>query len=204
VTAAENGAWFKLAFGGAFVFAAIVATRTARLASRTHGAPLNQLAHEVRGLIFLRAALGLVFYGALTGWLIRSEPIPGASLPVPTSIRWVAVALLLPVLWFYAASCRALGANYRGGVGLYDDHTLVTSGPYRYVRHPIYVSFIALMLLISLLSANWLVGLPGLLLVVSIAAARIPIEERQLRERFGPAWEEYRDHTSLILPAAPR
>jgi protein-S-isoprenylcysteine O-methyltransferase Ste14 len=123
---------------------------------------------------------------------------------VPMALRWLAVALLIPTLALFTLSFRALGTNYRGGVGLYDDHELVTTGPYHHVRHPIYVAFIAIMLLILPLSTNWVLGLSGLLLVTSIAAARIPVEDRELRDRFGSRWEEYRGRTGRVLPHLPR
>ncbi|MEO7998654.1 MAG: isoprenylcysteine carboxylmethyltransferase family protein [Gemmatimonadaceae bacterium] len=113
---------------------------------------------------------------------------------------WLAVLLLVPVLAFFAWRFRTLGANYRGGVGLYDNHALVRTGPYRLIRHPIYSAFIAIMLLVLPLSANWVLGLSGLLLVVSIAAARIPIEVRQLHEQFGKSREVYRDRVGLFFP----
>ena len=112
--------------------------------------------------------------------------------------------MLVPVLAFFAWSFRALDKNYRGGVGLYESHTLVTTGPYRWIRHPIYAGFISIMVLVLLLSANWVLGLSGLLLVTSIAVARIPTEERELGERFGGAWTSYREHTGLLLPRLRR
>lgn len=65
---------------------------------------------------------------------------------------------------------------------------------------PIHGAFIAIMCLMVVMSANWLLGVSGLLLVVSIAVVRIPVGERQLRERFGEAWERYRAETGAILP----
>jgi protein-S-isoprenylcysteine O-methyltransferase Ste14 len=192
--------WFKLVFGIAFVFAATVATRTARLASREHGSSLNQLSNEVRGLIIIRATLGIVFYSALIAWLVWPSRLRWMYVPIPDSVRWVAVGLLAPTLFLFARSFQALGANYRGGVGLYPDHTLVMSGPYGRVRHPIYAAFIAIMSLVLVLSANWVLGASGLLLVVSIAIGRIPIEERELHERFGSLWEVHRARTGSLLP----
>ena len=192
--------WFKLAFGVAFVFAAMVATTTARQATQRHGGPLNQLTHEVRGLVVIRAALGLVFYFALMLWLFWPRAVAWSYFQVPMALRWGAVALLVPVLAFFAWSFRTLGTNYRGGVGLHDAHELVSAGPYRWIRHPIYVAFIAIMLIVVLLSANWVLGLSGLLLVTSIAAIRIPIEERQLHDRFGKDWERYRERTGRLVP----
>lgn len=177
-----------------------MATATARLAARTHGGPVNQLSNEVKGLIVVRALLGIVFYTMLIWWMVRPQAPEWSRLPLDPVVRWVAVVLLLPVLAFFKWSFRSIGTNYRGGVGLYDAHELVTSGAYSRVRHPIYIAFIAVMALVLVISANWIIGVSGLLLVTSIAAARIPVEEKQLRERFGRAWEGYKERTRLFLP----
>jgi protein-S-isoprenylcysteine O-methyltransferase Ste14 len=137
-----------------------------------------------------------------SGWLFWPGALAWMYLPVRMTLRWTAVGLLIPTLILFAANFRAIGPNYRGGVGLYPSHVLVTSGPYRYVRHPIYLAFIAIMCLVLLLSANWLLGYSGLLLVASIAAARIPIEERQLQERFGATWAAHRNQTGRLFPRA--
>jgi len=192
--------WFKLALVVAFAVAGTIATRTVRRATRQHGGTINQLSREVRGLLFVRGALGLVFYAALFAWLFWPRALAWTYLPIVPAVRWLAVALLLPVLMFFAWSFQSIGNNYRGGVGLYDAHELVTTGPYRWIRHPVYASFIAIMLLVFLLSANWVLGLSGLILVSAVAATRIPIEEHQLQERFGPAWESYRDRTGRLMP----
>ncbi len=192
--------WFKLAFIGAFISAVLIAATTSRRANRRHGGALNQLSHEVRGLIVVRAILGLIFYAALFAWLFWPRAFAWSYFPEPNAARWLAVALLVPTLAFYAWSFRTLGTNYLGGIGLRDAHELVTTGPYRWIRHPIYVAFIGIMFLVLLLSANWVLGLSGLLLVVSIPAVRIPLEERQLHQRFGSAWESYRVRTGSVLP----
>jgi protein-S-isoprenylcysteine O-methyltransferase Ste14 len=191
---------FKIAFIIAFVFAATVATRTAKRATARHGGTLNQLVHEVRGLIIVRAALGLVFYAALFCWLFLPSALPWMYVQVPAAVRWAAAGLLVPVLAFFASAFSTLGTNYRGGVGLYDSHELVTTGPYRIVRHPIYVAFIAIMVLVFPLSTNWLLALSGLALVVSIAVTRGPIEDAELRERFGDKWATYQRRTGAFLP----
>src|SRR4029079_14308543 len=105
-------------------------------AARCHGGVINQLSHEVRSLIVIRAALGLIFYAALTVWLFDVRAGAWSSLPVPEMTRWLAAVVLRPTLVFFTWSFRSLGTNYRGGVVLYDAHVLVTTGPYRLMRHP--------------------------------------------------------------------
>jgi protein-S-isoprenylcysteine O-methyltransferase Ste14 len=192
--------WFKLAFGAAFVSVAYIATSTAKRAARKHGAELNQLSNEVPGLLAVRGLLGLVFYSTLMAWLFFPGAIQWSYLPVPLPLRWLGVVLLVPMIAFFAWSFRSIGDSYRGGIGLHEAHGLVTTGAYRYMRHPIYAAFIGLMLLVLLISANWLLGLSGIVLVAAIPATRIPVEERQLRERFGSAWDAYRDRTGRFFP----
>lgn len=192
--------WFKLVFIAGFVVAVRAAASTAKRATNLHGGSVNQLAHEVRGLIIVRSVLGLIFYAALLSWLFWPSHFTWSYLPVPMGVRWLALGLFLFVIAFLDWSYRTLGTNYRGGVGLHDKHELVRTGPYRIVRHPIYISFILVMVLTFLISANWVLGLSGLLLVSSIAIVRISIEEAELKQRFGPSWDDYRERTGSILP----
>lgn len=191
---------FKIAFIVTFAVTFIVAARTGRQAVARHGGSVNQLANELRGLVFVRAALGILFYGALICWLFNLPWLAWMRLPLPLALRWVATLLLVPALGFFAWAFNSLGANYRGGVGLHKEHQLVTTGAYGFVRHPIYLGFITLMTLCLMVSANWALGVSGILLVTSIAVARIPVEERELSARFGKAWSTYAARTGRLLP----
>ena len=191
---------FKLVFVLLFVAVAVVASRTARRAARAHGASLNQLHHEAPGLIAIRSVLGLAFYAMLFVWLLRSE-VPGwTRIPLAPGVRWAAVALVPAAVAVFAWSFASIGEQYRGGVGLHARHRLVTTGAYRFTRHPLYLSFILLMLLAACVSANWIIGVSGLGLVALIALIRIPIEERELAGRFPEAWPAYHAKTGRLLP----
>src|SRR5262245_10610478 len=128
----------KIVFGVAFVWAATVATLSAKLAARTHGKPVSQLANEVRWLIAARAALGIGFYAALFAWIFDWRAADWMAFDAPDRIRILAVVAMLPIMAFFTWSFRSIGANYRGGVGLYDGHALITTGAYARLRHPIY------------------------------------------------------------------
>jgi len=191
---------FKIGFVAAFVVAAVTAAGASRAAARRHGVSVNQLANEVRALVYVRAVLGLAFYVSLFAWLFWPRAFAWSYVDVPLPLRWAAlVALAAAVVWL-ALAYRAMGTNYRGGVGLYDRHELVTSGPYAHVRHPIYAAFVIVMMLMLPLTANWVLAASGLLLVTSIAVVRIPIEERELAQRFTASWTAYRDRTGGVMP----
>jgi protein-S-isoprenylcysteine O-methyltransferase Ste14 len=76
---------------------------------------------------------------------------------------------------------------------------LVTTGPYRWLRHPFYVGVLLLVLACFLLAANWFMALAGFA-VFALLAIRSPIEERKLAERFGDEYLAYRARTRRFLP----
>ena len=63
------------------------------------------------------------------------------------------------------------------------------------MRHPINLAFVTIMLLVTVISTSWILGLCGLLLVGSIAVIRLPVEEREWSERFGTNWDAYAQRT---------
>jgi protein-S-isoprenylcysteine O-methyltransferase Ste14 len=79
------------------------------------------------------------------------------------------------------------------------DGYLVTTGPYRWVRHPFYVSVLLLVCGAALLAANWFIGVCGLL-VFALQAIRTRIEERKLVERFGEEYRLYMKRTGRFAP----
>ena len=95
---------------------------------------------------------------------------------------------------------RSLGKQWRLDAGLSADHELVTGGPYRLVRHPIYTS-----MLFNLLGIGFLVT-PLVELAVALAVfvvgteIRVRIEDRLLESQFGERFREYRNKVPAYLP----
>jgi protein-S-isoprenylcysteine O-methyltransferase Ste14 len=109
-----------------------------------------------------------------------------------------AIALLLvpPLLYW---TFHSLGKNLTDTVVTRGHHTLVTYGPYRWVRHPFYDVIFLWGFSLFLLTANWLFLLVGgafaLLIVV-----RTRVEEAKLIERFGAAYRDYAARTGRFVP----
>jgi len=92
-----------------------------------------------------------------------------------------------------------LGTQFSIQVTLQEDHRLVTSGPYRLLRHPRYVSILLYNLGLALLFRSWL----ALLLVGLLAGVllwRIQAEETLMRQGFGAEWESYSRRTRRLIP----
>lgn len=105
--------------------------------------------------------------------------------------------VLAILLWI--ASKRQLGLNWSPRIAIRDKHTITNTGPYRFVRHPIYSSYILLSLGVILATTNPMVFLPYCLTTL-IVLSRVPQEEKALRNFFGPKYEEYSLHTGKLFP----
>ena len=92
-----------------------------------------------------------------------------------------------------------LGKNLTDTVVTRKDHTLVTGGPYRFVRHPFYCAAILGVLANSTVAANWFLlstGVLGLLVIVF----RTNKEEENLIARFGDDYRSYMERTGRFFP----
>jgi len=83
------------------------------------------------------------------------------------------------------------------------DH-LVTGGPYRFCRHPLYLSFIILIFGLDLWLGSVLGVAHTLLLSVPSAVYRARVEDRLLREKFGADWAAYAERGGFLLPKFKR
>ncbi len=190
----------KLFFALAFARLAVHVAGVARGLRAREDGRVNQMENELPSLRVLRPVLGVLFYLALLEWLVPGVRLEALNVQVPPPVRMAGALLCgLGVEWA-GAGFRALGPSYRGGLGLWDDHELVTTGPYAVVRHPIYVGFIGMMVGLLALSGNPLLGVSGLLLTVSIPLLRVRTEERQLAERFGVQYRSYAARVGGFVP----
>ena len=168
-----------------------------RVKSRT-GEKLDRLQEGLFILVSLRL-LGLMGMAGLLAFLIDPSWMAWSSVPLPVWLRWVGVPLGVLAACFLTWTFRNLGKNLTETVVTRKEHTLVMTGPYRWVRHPFYVSFALAVLANSLAMANWFLfvtsGVAVFLLVV-----RTRKEEDKLIERFGDAYRQYMEKTGRFLP----
>lgn len=83
------------------------------------------------------------------------------------------------------------------------EQALVTHGPYRWVRHPLYDVVFVWKFSKALLTANWLIGLLGLA-ALTMLVARTRVEEAKLAERFGEEYRAYAGRTGKFFPSLKR
>lgn len=121
--------------------------------------------------------------------------------PVDLANRGRALSLLLCALGA-AVGLYALAHNRIGMSGIYPelppDAQLITSGPYRFVRHPMYTSLLLMMLGIALYNLHP-INLTGFGIIALAVLGKVRIEERALRRRF-PEYETYAARTAALVP----
>jgi protein-S-isoprenylcysteine O-methyltransferase len=144
--------------------------------------------------IFLITAGNIVAFMAPFVWPwahIALPPMPVFQTAI--AMIWIGMALRL---W----AVLTLGRHFRTAVRILDDHKLVTSGPYRVLRHPSYTGGLLTLSGIGLAMGNWL-SLAGIFGCVFVAyGLRILIEETALRARFGEEFKAYRKRTWAFIP----
>lgn len=146
---------------------------------------------------------GLWMWLATLAYLIWPQSVSWASVPLPDPLRWCGAAVGLGGAWMMYWTLSNLGKNLTDTVSTRAGATLVTSGPYRFVRHPFYVTAALLILGASLLSANWLIFAGGVATMI-LLIARTPREEQMLVETFGDAYRDYMARTGRFLPRLGR
>jgi len=169
-----------------------------RRANRTGGENISRREEGTPLLVLLRLT-GLTGWLAIMAYVINPDWMSWSTLSLPTELRWLGAglsALSVPLLaWMF----KSLGNNVTDTVAIRSKHELVTNGPYRWVRHPLYSLGTMLFVGIGLMAANWFILLAmGLGFV--LLAIRTPIEEAKLIEKFGDEYRAYIQHTGRFLP----
>lgn len=119
------------------------------------------------------------------------------------AIRSVGIGLVVIGLAFSLWAQAALGKNWTGAIGIRVGHQLVTSGPYRLVRHPLYSGMWISGVGICLITLDILYGLAALMWAFAYSV-RIPFEDHLLRERFKRRFDDYAETTGAVLPRIRR
>ena len=121
-------------------------------------------------------------------------PIAGFSarlLPFPLAAYWAGAFITACGLLFTVWARVHLAGNWSGTVTIKQGHELIQTGPYAYVRHPIY-SGLLFAFAGSALGRNDVRGLVALAIAIVALWRKLRIEEQWLTQEFGPAYEAYR------------
>jgi protein-S-isoprenylcysteine O-methyltransferase Ste14 len=113
---------------------------------------------------------------------------------------WLGTAVFAIALWLFYRTHKDLGRNWSVTLEVREQHTLVTSGVYARVRHPMYSAFWLWAIAQVLLLPNWIAGPAGLVGFGTLFFLRVGREEAMMIETFGDEYRRYMAGTARVLP----
>lgn len=150
--------------------------------------------------VLLRLFLTLPLLLAILAYIINPAWMVWSSLAYPAWLRWGGAVLGVTIIPFTFWVFRTIGRNISETVLTKETHELVTDGPYRWVRHPLYTVGTLMLVSISLMTASWFISGMTVLGIVIIIFVIIPKEEVNLINMFGEAYRMYKRRTGMLLP----
>ena len=182
---------FHVLFLGAMAVVGLVRLRYSRRIM------LDQDSASRRSLSFvLRQLAAIGAFLVIAAHTIKPSLMSWTEFSLPLLVRLIAVPMVIVtiVIVSWVADEVAPGINARGS------ETLVTSGVYGLVRHPLYAAVTAAAVALTLLSANWVVGLLSVALCVDLLAVRARREDARLALLQPEAYAAYAARTPAFIP----
>jgi protein-S-isoprenylcysteine O-methyltransferase Ste14 len=155
-----------------------------------------------RSVYVWRPCWRLAAMAAFVAFVVLCKELPAMNARVfrpAEPVVWIGIAVCAAGLAFAIWARRTLGRNWSGAATIKEGHELITRGPYRFVRHPIYTGLLTGV-------AGTLIGSGKVRELVILAAAalaiwaKLSVEERLMLRQFPEAYPEYRRRTKAIIP----
>ena len=142
---------------------------------------------------------GLVLWLSPLVYLLNPTWMAWSKIGLPEWVRWLGVGVgilsVFGIYWLFSS----IGSGITPTSATRQRHTLVTSGPYRWVRHPLYTVGSSMYVAFGMMADNWFIAALGVLAFIAMAI-RTPKEEANLIEKFGDEYREYMKHTGRFFP----
>ena len=165
---------------------------------RSRKTPVRYSARGWREFILL--AMSLTGLGILPSIYVATRFPRFADYPLVPALSYLGIVVEATCLWLFYRSHHDLGQNWSVSLDLRERHTLVTTGVYALVRHPMYAGFWLMALGQALLLPNWIAGPAGLVGFGILFFGRIGREEAMMIAAFGDEYRAYMRRTARVVP----
>ena len=191
----------ELSFRLAVLGAVIGLVGAGVLLSRRYGRPANDVPRSADGrLVATGLALGgLFFWGGLLAWAVWPPVLVWSAMGLPAAARWAGLPVFLAGGGLAMWARFTLGSSSTTTAVPAPDAELVTDGPYRWFRHPIYSGGLVMAIGVVALSGSAFL-LAVTVVIFAVLAWRTRREERLLLERYGEAYRAHMAGTGRWLP----
>jgi protein-S-isoprenylcysteine O-methyltransferase Ste14 len=191
----------RVVLGLIFLAAAAIGIPHRLRADRAGGA-VSRRADPLWFWVLMVLAAPPLALGCLT-FLFQPRWMDFARVDFPPWLRLLGVPLALAGLALFHWMFRHLGLNVTSTSMPRVNATLVTTGPYRWIRHPMYSTVLLLVTAVTLLTANVAIAIGGGVMF-ALLVARSRIEEDRLAEKFGDSYRAYQQCTGRFFPRVIR
>lgn len=193
-----NGDWiFRITLAVLLVAYAAVRLYYARLAmpaGKNFFRARRDIRQAVFGILFILSLVLIIIY------VVAPQRLTLTALSLPAVWRWFGVGLGMMSTFLLLWAHRSLGRNFSAPGVIKEKQSLVTAGPYQWVRHPMYTVIFLLGVAYFLVSANWIIGVLWISWIVGTVATMLREEEAALIEKFGSKYQSYVQRTGRFLP----
>ena len=123
-----------------------------------------------------------------------------AGYNLPGWLGWIGTVIFAGAIVLLWRSHVDLGHNWSPTLRIRPEHSLVTHGVYRHIRHPMYAAHLLWAIAQGLLLANWLAGWIFLVTFIPFYLYRAPKEEQLMLDQFGDDYRHYKTRTGGMIP----
>ena len=158
---------------------------------------------DAREPVWLTCTIGtiaLLNFGAIFAYLVNPSLLRWSAFKASDITRWLGMALSCLGMAGEIWSAVALGVSYSPMLRVADEHVIVTAGPYRWIRHPLYTFWLPVTVGWGAATRNGLIIVSGAALVFVLAVIRVPREEAMMLQGFGELYRNYMARTGRFTP----
>jgi protein-S-isoprenylcysteine O-methyltransferase Ste14 len=139
----------------------------------------------------------LIIFGGIAEFILRGGKFYWQTLVI-------GLVLAIGSFVIRRRAIAALGRFWSLHVEVREEHEFIRSGPFAWIRHPVYLSMILEIVAVALILQAWLTLMAVALIFIPTLSYRIKLEEAALAAKFGAAFDDYRRTTPMLFPSPRR
>ena len=148
-------------------------------------------------ILMIPIALGMMILPLI---YVFSDWINQFNLNLPDWVRVIGLIGFLLGTFMQSWAHIALKTNWSPLLEIKEKQKLITSGPYKHIRHPMYTGFWLWAVFQGMVLSNWLIMVVGILSFALMYFMRIKYEEQLMIQAFGKEYKDYMKRTGRLFP----